>query len=243
MESFSAGKKEYVRQSIKKNSDQKGTEPPSDGEYTDPAGRVKEAVLKGNKRNIVELTKEALAAGLEARTILDTALLPGINDVGELFDSGKYFLPQLIAGAEAMKLAIEYLEPLLMGDGNRQTLPTVVIATVKGDIHDIGKNLVALMLKNHGFRVIDLGKDVPKEIIVEEAEKNHASIIALSALMTTTMQEMKHVIAYAREKGSKAKIIIGGAVITQDYADEIGADGYSADAAEAVRLTRRILGL
>ena len=112
-----------------------------------------------------------------------------------------------------------------------------------GTIHDIGKNLVALMLKNYGFQVIDLGKDVPKETIVEEAERHHASVIALSALMTTTMQEMRNVIAYAREKGSKAKIIIGGAVITQDYADEIGADGYSADAAEAVRLTQRILGL
>ena len=99
------------------------------------------------------------------------------------------------------------------------------------------------MLKNHGFRVIDLGKDVPKEIIIEEAEKHQASVIALSALMTTTMQEMKNVVTYAKEKGCKAKIIIGGAVITQDYAEEIGADGYSKDAAEAVRLTQRILGL
>lgn len=215
----------------------------AEGEAANPADHVREAVLKGNKRNIVELTKSALESGLEAKQILDNALLPGINEVGELFDSGKYFLPQLIAGAEAMKLAIEYLEPLLLKAGGQEALPTVVIATVKGDIHDIGKNLVALMLKNYGFQVIDLGKDVPKETIVEEAERHHASVIALSALMTTTMQEMRNVIAYAREKGSKAKIIIGGAVITQDYADEIGADGYSADAAEAVRLTRRILGL
>ncbi len=209
----------------------------------DPLLAVKEAVLKGKKRSMLELTQRALSDGITPETILNEALLPGIDEVGELFDRGKYFLPQLIAGAEAMKLSVEYLEPLLLEGGGRETLPTVVIATVKGDIHDIGKNLVILMLKNHGFQVVDLGKDVPREVIVEEAEKHRASVIALSALMTTTMQEMRSVIAYAREKGCQAKIIVGGAVITQDYADEIGADGYSADAAEAVRLTRRILGL
>ncbi len=212
-------------------------------EETDPLDKVREAVLKGNKRTIVELTQKALDTGRPAGEILNEALLPGINEVGELFDQGKYFLPQLIAGAEAMKLAIEFLEPMLLEAGDRKVLPTVVIATVKGDIHDIGKNLVALMLKNHGFQVIDLGKDVPRETIVEEAIQHRADVIALSALMTTTMQEMRHVIAYARERGCPAKIIVGGAVITQEYADEIGADGYSADAAEAVKLTQRILGL
>lgn len=212
-------------------------------EASDCLGKVKDAVLKGNKRAIVELVKVALLEKTEPKKILDEALLPGINEVGELFDKGKYFLPQLIAGAEAMKLAIEYLEPLLMGATDREKLPTIVIATVKGDIHDIGKNLVALMLKNHGFQVIDLGKDVPKERIVEEAERHQASVIALSALMTTTMQEMRNVVKYAKERGCKAKIIIGGAVITQDYAEEIGADGYSKDAAEAVRLTQKILDL
>lgn len=131
----------------------------------------------------------------------------------------------------------------MMEEQGTEKLPTIVIATVKGDIHDIGKNLVALMLKNYGFEVIDLGKDVPKEVIVEEAIKREAAVIALSALMTTTMQEMRNVIAYAKEKGCTAKIIIGGAVITQDYADEIGADGYSGDAAEAVKLTQKLLGL
>ena len=173
--------------------------------------------------------------------ILDDCLLPAINEVGDFFDKGKYFLPQLIAGAEAMKTAIEYLEPLLEQTSGKKEMPVVVIATVEGDIHDIGKNLVALMLKNYGFKVIDLGKDVPKEQIIEAAKEHHASVIALSALMTTTMQEMKEVIAYAREQKVEAKIIIGGAVITQDYADEIGADGYSKDAADAVKLTRRIL--
>ncbi|MDE5866421.1 MAG: corrinoid protein, partial [Lachnospiraceae bacterium] len=175
--------------------------------------------------------------------ILDEVLLPGINEVGELFDKGKYFLPQLIASAEAMKASIEYLEPLLMKNQSEKEMPTVVIATVEGDIHDIGKNLVTLMLKNYGFKVIDLGKDVPKEEIIEAAIKHNAQVIALSALMTTTMQQMKNVIDYAREKQVNAKIIIGGAVVTQDYADEIGADGYSKDAADAVKLTKRILNI
>ncbi|MDE5598601.1 MAG: cobalamin-dependent protein, partial [Lachnospiraceae bacterium] len=170
-------------------------------------------------------------------------LLPGINEVGELFDKGKYFLPQLIASAEAMKASIEYLEPLLMKENNDKEMPVVVIATVEGDIHDIGKNLVTLMLKNYGFKVIDLGKDVPKEKIIEAAVKYNAKVIALSALMTTTMQQMKHVINYAKEKNVDAKVIIGGAVITQEYADEIGADGYSKDAADAVKLTQRILNI
>ena len=198
-------------------------------------------VMKGNGKSIVEDTKQALAEGHEAKELLDQVLLKAINDVGELFDKGKYFLPQLIASAEAMKLSIEYLEPLLAQGNSGKNMPTVVIATVEGDIHDIGKNLVALMLKNYGFQVIDLGKDVPKEKIIEAAKEHHAQVIALSALMTTTMQQMKHVIQYAKEKDVNAKIIIGGAVITQEYADEIGADGYSKDAADAVKVTKKLL--
>lgn len=198
-------------------------------------------VLKGNKNIIVEDTKEALTKGHEAKDLLDGILLPAINEVGELFDKGKYFLPQLIASAEAMKASIEYMEPILLQAHTGADMPTVVIATVEGDIHDIGKNLVALMLKNYGFRVIDLGKDVPKEQIIEAARKHDAQVIALSALMTTTMQQMRHVIQYAKQQKVQAKIIIGGAVITQEYADEIGADGYSKDAADAVKLTKRLL--
>ena len=200
-------------------------------------------VLKGNGKSIVEDTKKALNEGHEAKELLDNVLLPAINEVGELFDKGKYFLPQLIASAEAMKTSIEYLEPLLDTGQSDQEMPTVVIATVEGDIHDIGKNLVALMLKNYGFKVIDLGKDVPKEKIIEAAREHHAQVIALSALMTTTMQQMRHVIKYAKECEVPAKIIVGGAVITQEYADEIGADGYSKDAADAVKLTQRILNI
>lgn len=205
--------------------------------------KLKEAVLKGNRNNIVALTTQALEAGETAEELLQKVLLPAINEVGELFEKGKYFLPQLIASAEAMKNSIEILEPLLVKKAGQEEMPTVVIATVEGDIHDIGKNLVALMLKNHGFKIIDLGKDVSKEKIVGAAKEYHAQIIALSALMTTTMQQMRHVVEYAKEQGVKAKIMIGGAVITQDFAEEIGADGYSKDAAEAVKLAQRLLSI
>lgn len=202
--------------------------------------QVKEAVLKGKQREILSLTRKAIEENIPPQNILNEALLPAIGEVGDLFDCGKYFLPQLIASAETMKKSIEYLEPLLKAEGEDSSMPTIVIATVKGDIHDIGKNLVALMLKNHGFSVIDLGKDVPREEIIRAAKENQARIIALSALMTTTMQEMKNVIELAKKEGLDAKVMIGGAVITQEYADEIGADGYSRDAADAVKLAQKL---
>ena len=158
-----------------------------------------------------------------------------------LFDKQKYFLPQLISSANTMKTAIEYLEPLLAAEGEVEEKATIVIATVEGDIHDIGKNLVALMLKNYGYRVIDLGKDVPAEVIVDTAMKEHAHVISLSALMTTTMMRMKDVVMLAKEKGCDCKIVIGGACITESFAEEIGADGYSKDAADCVRLVERLL--
>ena len=205
---------------------------------------IKKDVLNGSKRTIVKDTQRAVESGISPKQILDEALMPAINDVGDFFDKGRYFLPQLIAGAEAMKMSISFLEPLLAADAdNSQKLPTIIIATVHGDIHDIGKNLVALMLKNYGFNVIDLGKDVPKEEIIKAARENDASVIALSALMTTTMKEMKNVVELANKEQIKAKIIIGGAVVTEDYAFEIGADGYSSDAADAVRLVRTILSI
>lgn len=205
--------------------------------------RLRADVLKGKRDIIVEDTTKAMEEGTPAKTLLDEVLIPAINEVGELFDKGKYFLPQLIASAEAMKASIEYMEPVLLQAHTGDDMPTVVIATVEGDIHDIGKNLVALMLKNYGFHVIDLGKDVPKEKIIEAAKENNAQVIALSALMTTTMQQMRHVIDYAKEQETKAKIIVGGAVITEEYAREIGADGYSRDAADAVKLTQKLLGM
>ena len=203
--------------------------------------KLKTAVLKGNRNGIVKITKEALESGEKPAELLNQVLLPAINQVGEFFDQGKYFLPQLIASAEAMKNSIEVLEPLLQTGGTGEEMPVVVIATVEGDIHDIGKNLVALMLKNHGFHVIDLGKDVPQAKILESAKEHHAEFIALLALMTTTMQRMREIVAAAKEEGITAKIIIGGAVITQEYADEIGADGYSKDAADAVKLAKSLM--
>ena len=203
--------------------------------------KLKTAVLKGNRNGIVKITKEALESGEKPSELLNQVLLPAIKQVGEYFDQGKYFLPQLIASAEAMKNSIEVLEPLLQTGSAGEEMPVVVIATVEGDIHDIGKNLVALMLKNHGFHVIDLGKDVPQAKILETAREHHAEFIALSALMTTTMQRMREIVAAAKQEGITAKIIIGGAVITQEYADEIGADGYSKDAADAVKLAKSLM--
>lgn len=200
-----------------------------------------EMVLKGKKNNIAEETSKLLNAGSDANELLNNSLLPAINDVGDFFDKGKYFLPQLIASAEAMKNAIAILQPKLLQESDKKDMETIVFATVEGDIHDIGKNLVVLMLQNYGYNVIDLGKDIAKEVIIEKAIETNASIIGLSALMTTTMQEMKAVVDYAKEKNCTAKIMIGGAVITEDYKEQIGADGYAKDAAEAVRVVQKIL--
>lgn len=204
---------------------------------------IYKAVLNGSMKSILDEVKAGLAQGMEPGMIVSDELIPAINEVGDLFEQQKYFLPQLIASAETMKKAIEYLEPMLSSGDETGPKVTIVIATVEGDIHDIGKNLVALMLKNYGFRVVDLGKDVPKEDIVQAAIDEKADIIALSALMTTTMMRMKDVVELVREKQVDAKVIIGGAVITQSYAEEIGADGYSKDAADAVRLVQRLMEL
>lgn len=209
-----------------------------------PLQVVYEDVLKGNKKAILADTVKALESGAGAKAVLDEALMPAIEEVGNLFDSGKYFLPQLIAGAEAMKTSIAHLEPLLAEDrATQEASPKIVIATVHGDIHDIGKNLVTLMLRNYGFEVYDLGKDVPAKTIVEKAREVDADIIALSALMTTTMQEMEHVVALVKEAGLRARIMVGGAVVTEDYANEIHADGYSDDAGGAVKVAQRILSI
>ncbi len=195
-----------------------------------------DCVVKGDKESIIQEVKKEVEAGEKPSAVIEKYLIPGINQVGEYYDNKKYFLPQLIAGANAMKEAMEYLEPLLLAGKKDEAKATVVIATVEGDIHDIGKNLVVLMLKNYGYRVFDMGKDVPAESIVNKAIEENAQIIGLSALMTTTMMRMKDVVDLAKEKGCQAKIIIGGACITESFAEEIGADGYSKDASECVKL-------
>ena len=200
-----------------------------------------QAVLKGNKDSVVDVVKQALETGLKPDSIINEYLIAAINEVGELFNAKKYFLPQLIGSANTMKLAIDYLEPMMEKREGGEALPTLVVATVEGDIHDIGKNLVVLMLKNYGYHVIDLGKDVPCEVIVDTAMKKNAAIIGLSALMTTTMMRMQDVIELCKAKGCTSKVVIGGACITPSFAEEIGADGYSKDAAECVKLVERLL--
>lgn len=198
-------------------------------------------VVKGDGIAIIDAVKAELAAGTEAENIINMYLIPAISQVGHYFNIGRYFLPQLIRSANTMKMAIDYLEPFLEKKEVDEALPTIVIATVKGDIHDIGKNLVVLMLKNYGYTVIDMGKDIAADEIVRVAMEEHAAVIGLSALMTTTMMRMQDVVDIAREKGCTAKIVIGGACITEEFAAEIGADAYAKDAADTVRVVERLL--
>lgn len=205
--------------------------------------RIYDAVLKGDIDSIEALVEKAVNEGIAPRDIVDKFLIPAINQVGKLFDEKEYYLPQLIQSANTMKKGFDCVEPLLkqsMADSDAKQSAVVVIATVKGDIHDIGKNIVALMLRNYGFTVYDLGKDVSARRIVDEAKRTNASIVGLSALMTTTMVEMKGVIELARKEGLSCRFIIGGAVVNEEYAREIGADGYSSDAYEAVKLVKRL---
>ncbi|MCR4606041.1 MAG: homocysteine S-methyltransferase family protein [Eubacterium sp.] len=201
-----------------------------------------EAVIKGRSARIVGLVDDELQHGNAPGSIIDEQLIPAINKVGELFEKKIFFLPQLIASAESMAAAMNHLEPMIANDASRQKLESVVMATVKGDVHDIGKNLVVMMLKNYGYNVTDLGKDVETELIIRTAKEKNARIIGLSALMTTTMTEMAEVVKARNAAGLDAKIIVGGACVTEEYAGEIGADGYSDDAAEAVRVVNRLLG-
>lgn len=219
--------------------------PPVKKNYT-PEQLVYQAVLKGDREHITQLVADAVKAGVKPSEIVDGNLIPAIKKVGDLFDKKEYFLPQLIMSAEAMKSAFDYLEPFLEnkhGCGVTQK-HKIILATVKGDIHDIGKNIVALMLKNYGFDVIDLGKDVGHAPIIKAAKKTGAKIIGLSALMTTTMIHMREIIDECRNAGlSDVKFIVGGAVLDKSYADEIGADGYAPDSVEAVRLVQKLLNI
>lgn len=231
----------YIDRVSKRKFTMTAVETKSSGSEKEQMHPVFEAVVKGNRKGIVEIVKKAIEDGFKPNGLIDDILIPAINHVGKLFDEMIYFLPQLISSAEAMETAIDYLEPLLEKKDNEGEEATIVIATVEGDIHDIGKNLVVLMLKNYGYKVIDLGKDVPSDTILETAKRENAKIIGLSALMTTTMMQMKEVVDKVRAEIPDVKVIIGGAVITQSFADEIGADGYSKDAQEAVGLVKKLL--
>lgn len=206
----------------------------------DNLGPVASCVVKGQKEKIVDEIKTLINAGTNPQDVIEQHLIAGINKVGELYDKKKYFLPQLIAGANAMEEGMKYIEPLLSSE-SKEKKGKIVFATVEGDIHDIGKNLVVLMLKNYGYEVIDLGKDVPASEIVSKAIETGAQIIGLSALMTTTMMRMKDVVDEVKARKCTAKVIIGGACINKSFMDEIGADGYSEDAADCVKLVQSLI--
>ncbi len=199
-----------------------------------------EAVVRGDKDNVVALIRRELDTGVSAFDVVNKMLIPAITEVGDKYERKEYFLPQLLRSAETMQHGFAHLKPMLEEAGGTEEKPTIVMATVEGDIHDIGKNIVCLMLGNHGFNVVDLGKDVKADAIVDAAEKHGAKLIGLSALMTTTMVRMQDTMELLRERGmTDVKVMIGGAVVTQAFADSIGAHGCSLDAVSAVRLAKR----
>jgi 5-methyltetrahydrofolate--homocysteine methyltransferase len=200
------------------------------------------ALQRGEDERVERLTEEAIAAGVETRRILDEGLIAGMSVVGERFKSHEIFLPEVLLAARAMTAGMGRLKPLLIREGI-PSLGKIVIGSVQGDLHDIGKNLVGIMLGGAGFEVIDLGNDVAPERFVEAAERHGAPVIGLSALLTTTMPVMRRVVDLARgTAGGGLKIIIGGAPVSADYAREIGADAYGYDAANAVDQVRRLIG-
>ena len=206
----------------------------------DPA-ELYDAILTGNAKQAEEVTKAAMEAKVDPTELLQKQMIPAMDEVGRRFECNEYFVPELLIAARAMKISLELLTPHLVEAG-AEPAGRVVIGTVQGDLHDIGKNLVASMLEGGGFQVIDLGVDVPPERFAEEAKEKDGTIVALSALLTTTMTMMKTVIEALQQTGvrEKTKVMIGGAPITQQYAEEIGADGYSDNASAAVSLARKL---
>ena len=204
--------------------------------------QLTDAILKGDAKSAVAVTREALAAGNDPVELVAKYMIPAMDEVGKRFECQEYFVPELLLSARAMKGALEIIRPLLIQKGVTPA-GRVVIGTVKGDLHDIGKNLVASMLEGSGFEVIDLGTDVSPAKFVAEAQAKRADLVALSALLTTTMTAMRVTVEEFQKAGirDRIKIIIGGAPVTQQYADQIGADGYSDNANGAVALARRMM--
>lgn len=201
---------------------------------------LSEAIITGDQGGAVKITKAAISEKMAARTILESGLITGMNTVGERFKKNEVYIPEVLIAARAMKSAMEVLEPELVKAGVKP-VGKLVIGTVQGDLHDIGKNLVAMLLKGAGFEVIDLGVDVSPEKFVEQARAVKAHLIGMSSLLTTTMPSMEKTIKAVKTANISVKIMIGGAPVTQNYADKIGADGYSADAASAVDLAKRLI--
>ncbi len=201
---------------------------------------IAEAVVVMDKVKVVELVNAEIAAKTEIDTILNAGLIDAMDIVGKKFSNGELFVPEMLMAAQAMKAGLEVIKPHL-SDGAASARGTVVIGTVKGDLHDIGKNLVALMMEGAGFDVVDLGVDIDAEKFVQAAVEHNAGVVALSALLTTTMPTMETIVAAIKEAGIAVKTIIGGAPVTAAFAEQIGADGFSADAPGAVELTRKLL--
>lgn len=206
--------------------------------------RLAQAVIDGEPEDAEELAREALAQGLDPLACINEGLTAGIDRVGELFASGEYFLPDLIIGSEAMKAALAVLEPALTGDQEREVLGRVVLGTVEGDLHEIGKTLVGTMLTANGFSVTDIGIDRPVADFVAAVKETNATLVGASALLTTTMLQQQKIIQALEEAGlrDQVKVMVGGAPVTQSWADKIGADGYAEDAISAVALARRLVG-
>jgi len=199
-----------------------------------------DAVIKGDQNTAVEITKAALAEGMAAKSVLDHGLIAGMDVIGARFKKNEVYIPEVLIAARAMKMAMEFLEPELAKAGV-EPVGKFLIGTVQGDLHDIGKNLVAMMLKGAGFEVVDLGVDVAPEKFVEQVKAANVNVVGMSALLTTTMPGMEKTLKALRDADVSAKIIVGGAPVTQDYADRIGADGYAADAASAVDVAKSLV--
>jgi len=204
---------------------------------------IKQPVLAGDVEATVAAVRETMAAGADPAAIVSEALIPAMEEVGELFASGEYFVPELLMSARAMMAAVEHLRPALTR-GGYESSGTVVIGTVQGDMHDIGKRLVSMMLEGNGFTVVDLGTDVSSERFIEAARDEGAAVVALSALLSTTLPAMEATVKALRQAGlgNAVRIIVGGAPVTDAFAHRIGADGYAADAPGAATLARRLTG-
>jgi len=205
--------------------------------------KLMKAVIDGEPEDAEQFAKEALEADLDPLKCINQGLMPGIQQVGELFSSGEYFLPELIIGADAMKAALDVLEPALVGGQEREVVGRVVLGTVAGDLHEIGKTLVGTMLTANGFLVFDIGVDQSAEAFVQAAKENKADIVGASALLTTTMLQQKKLIEALENAGMRdnVKVMIGGAPVTDRYAEEIGADGYAEDAISSVDIAYRLM--
>jgi 5-methyltetrahydrofolate--homocysteine methyltransferase len=203
---------------------------------------IAEEVVKGQAEKVKDLVQKALSEEISAEELLNGGLVAGMNVVSEKFKNNEFFIPEVLVSARAMHAGLDILKPLL-AEANVKAKGTVVLGTVKGDLHDIGKNIVGMMLQGAGFEIVDLGADVPKEKFIEHVQQQDVNIVGMSALLTTTMIYMKEIIQALKDAGlrDRVKVIIGGAPVTQAYADQIDADGYAPDAASAVDLTKELL--